>query len=317
MTSMLSLILLAAATITPTKGWFLPGQPITIDVAGAGGDATLVLTNFAGGVLDPSGAADVPGGEAKGVDLRKIFPQLDTPGTYVLYVTKKGGVIKDFVATPLVIEVRDNRKRGAPPGPMVVRVRPLEYAVIHTEPGDMTLAFYYDVAPNTVESFLSLAREGYFDGILFHRIVKDFVLQAGDPLSHDAERAGTGGPGYLIDAEFNDRPHVEGALSMARSGDPAEGAGMMPRSDYANSAGSQFFICLNPERTKVLDRKYTVFGKVTSGMDVAHKLEQVPVTNDEKTRPLQPQPIKSVEVKLVTAAENPYAELFAAEGNEK
>ena len=310
MTSMLSLILLAAATVMPTKGWFAPHQPVTIDVAEAGGDATLVLTNFTGGVLDPSAPADVAGGSAKGVDLTKIFPQLNTPGTYVLYLTKKGGTIKDFLGTPLVIEVRDNRKRGAPPGPVVTKVEPLRYAVVHAEAGDITLAFYYDVAPHTVDSFLDLASEGYFDGMLFHRVVKDFVLQAGDPLSHDAARAGTGGPGYLIDAEFNDRPHVEGALSMARSGDPAEGAGMMPRSDYANSAGSQFFICLNPERTKALDRKYTVFGKAVSGMDVARKIEQVPVNDQD--RPLQPQVIKSVEVKPVTAGDNPYAGLFSA-----
>src|SRR5207249_8665473 len=128
-----------------------------------------------------------------------------------------------------------------------------EVAVIKTSEGEMIAEFWPDVAPNTVENFKKLARSGFYDGTAFHRIVKGFMIQGGDPLTKDPakeSRYGTGDPGYKIKAEFNDRSHERGVLSMARSSDP-------------DSAGSQFFICLaNVSR---LDHQYTTFGKIIKG----------------------------------------------------
>src|SRR5438270_13487175 len=123
-----------------------------------------------------------------------------------------------------------------------------EVAVIKTSEGEMVAEFWPEVAPNTVENFKKLARSGFYDGTAFHRIIKGFMIQGGDPLTKDPSKEaqwGTGDPGYKINAEFNQRPHVRGVLSMARGGDP-------------NSAGSQFFICLGDQPS--LNGKYTTFG---------------------------------------------------------
>src|SRR5436309_4994242 len=125
-----------------------------------------------------------------------------------------------------------------------------EVAVIKTNEGEMVAEFWPDVAPNTVENFKKLARAGFYDGTAFHRIVKGFMIQGGDPNTKDLSKEssyGTGGPGYSIKAEFNDKSHDRGVLSMARSADP-------------NSAGSQFFVCLGPVHR--LDHQYTTFGKL-------------------------------------------------------
>lgn len=147
-----------------------------------------------------------------------------------------------------------------------------EVAVIETDKGKIVLEFFPKDAPGHVANFKKLASEGFYDGTTFHRVIPDFVIQGGDPLSKDDDRMndGSGGPGYTIDAEFNDRPHLKGTLSMARSEDP-------------NSAGSQFFICLKP--IPHLDRKYTVFGQVIEGMDVVDKIAAVPT--DERNNPLE------------------------------
>ena len=131
---------------------------------------------------------------------------------------------------------------------------------IHTKFGDIILEFFPDAAPKTVENFKKLARSGFYDGLLFHRIVQGFVIQGGDPLTKsvvDKKRWGTGGPGWALPAEFNQNKHTRSALSMARSQDP-------------NSAGSQFFIVLKD--AKFLDGQYTVFGKVASGMDTVDRI---------------------------------------------
>ena len=135
-----------------------------------------------------------------------------------------------------------------------------EVAVIKTTAGEMVVEFWPDVAPKTVENFKALAGKGFYDGTAFHRIVKGFMIQGGDPLTKDPKKEsswGTGGPGYQIKAEFNDRPHNRGVISMARSNDP-------------NSAGSQFFICHGNPR--FLDRQYTAFGKLVKGDDVLEKI---------------------------------------------
>lgn len=285
-----SVLLSVFSVLIPTKVWFAPNQPITVNVKAAG-DVTLVLTDFAGKKLDPSGSADV-GGE-KQVDVKELFPAVTKPGTYVLYAVNKGKEIDDFQGTPIVIEVRSDRRMGAPAGPMVVRIEPLRYATIETDHGPLTAVFYYDVAPNTADNFLSLAEGGYFDGLTFHRIVPGFVIQGGDPRGD-----GTGGPGYSVPAEFNARPHVEGALSMARSSDP-------------DSAGSQFFVCLDYQNTRQLDGKYTVFGAVTEGLDAVKKIAATPLADPDNGKPATPQMIKSVKVVSVTKDTNPYKALLS------
>lgn len=153
-----------------------------------------------------------------------------------------------------------------------------EIAVIKTSVGEMKVRFWPDVAPKTVENFKKLARSGFYDGTAFHRIVAGFMIQGGDPLTKDLTKEdfwGTGDPGYKIAAEFNDRKHVEGVLSMARSQHP-------------DSAGSQFFVCLAPATH--LDRNYTGFGEVYSGLEVLRKIGQTPVTrarNGERSKPTQ------------------------------
>ena len=140
-----------------------------------------------------------------------------------------------------------------------------EVAVINTSDGEMVIGFWPDVAPKTVENFKKLAREGFYNGTAFHRIIKGFMIQGGDPLTKDPSaeaRYGTGGPGYMINAEFSNRKHVRGVISMARSSNP-------------DSAGSQFFICLAPAPN--LDGQYTCFGKLIKGDDVLTKIGDTPV----------------------------------------
>lgn len=147
----------------------------------------------------------------------------------------------------------------------IVSANTNEVAVIKTSAGEMVVEFWTDVAPKTVENFKKLSRDGFYDGTAFHRIIKGFMIQGGDPLTKDASKEefwGTGDPGYKLKAEFNDRSHQRGVLSMARSQDP-------------DSAGSQFFICLGD--ASFLDRQYTAFGKVTKGDDVLGKIGDTPV----------------------------------------
>ena len=165
-----------------------------------------------------------------------------------------------------------------------------EVAVLKTTDGEMVAEFWPDVAPKTVENFKKLAREGFYDGTAFHRIMRGFMIQGGDPLTKDPSKEssyGTGGPGYKIPAEFNDRPHLRGVLSMARSADP-------------NSAGSQFFICLGT--VSQLDHKYTAFGKVIKGLDVLDKIGATPVGRGPSGELSKPQTRVALEsVKIVPA----------------
>jgi peptidyl-prolyl cis-trans isomerase B (cyclophilin B) len=151
-----------------------------------------------------------------------------------------------------------------------------EVAVIKTSEGDMVVQFWTDAAPNTVENFKKLARQGFYDGTIFHRIVKGFMIQGGDPNSKDPAKEnsyGQGGPGYNIKAEFNDHSHDLGVISMARGPDP-------------DSAGSQFFICLAPVHR--LDHQYTTFGKLMKGQDVLEKIGDIPVTKNSMGEPSRP-----------------------------
>lgn len=137
-------------------------------------------------------------------------------------------------------------------------------AEIHTEKGIMTVELFVDDAPNTVNNFCKLASEGFYDGLRFHRVIPDFVIQGGCPFSREknSPKAGTGGPGYKIDCETsgNNQYHDRGVLSMAHAG--------------RNTGGSQFFICHNRQNTAHLDRQHTVFGKVIEGLDVIDKIRK-------------------------------------------
>ncbi|MAR36303.1 MAG: peptidylprolyl isomerase [Candidatus Marinimicrobia bacterium] len=152
-----------------------------------------------------------------------------------------------------------------------------DVAVVSTRYGDMVLEFYPEVAEKHVDSFLTHARNGYFNGTTFHRVIPDFVIQGGDPNSKTDDRSthGMGGHAanfygigqeddsntWMLPAEFNSRPHLTGTISMARSQSP-------------NSAGSQFFVCAGP--TPQLDNQYTVFGQVVEGLDVIQKIVNSP-----------------------------------------
>jgi peptidyl-prolyl cis-trans isomerase B (cyclophilin B) len=136
-------------------------------------------------------------------------------------------------------------------------------AIIETKFGNITLKFFPDKAPGHVKNFIDLAKKGFYDGTTFHRVIPGFMIQGGDPNSKNPDKRthGTGGPGYTIKAEFNDRPHKRGTLSMARAASP-------------DSAGSQFFICVKD--SSFLDRQYTVFGEVVSGMEAVDKIVSQP-----------------------------------------
>lgn len=160
-----------------------------------------------------------------------------------------------------------------------------EVAILKTAQGEMVIEFWSDVAPNTVENFKKLAKQGFYDGTAFHRIIKGFMIQGGDPLSKSNSPAvGTGGPGYKIKAEFNNRKHERGVLSMARSQNP-------------DSAGSQFFICLGD--AAFLNGQYTAFGHVIKGDDVLGKLGDSPVVlgnGGEKSVPVDRVGLESVKI---------------------
>jgi peptidyl-prolyl cis-trans isomerase B (cyclophilin B) len=171
--------------------------------------------------------------------------------------------------------------------PETKNVNTNEVAILKTSEGEMVLEFWPDVAPKHVENFKKLAKSGFYDGTCFHRVIKGFMIQGGDPNTKDESKQsqwGMGGPGHKVNAEFNDKPHVRGVLSMARSNDP-------------NSAGSQFFICHGDPR--FLDRQYTAFGKLIKGDDVLEKIATTPTAPGD--RPLKRMNLESV--KIVDRAE--------------
>ena len=196
------------------------------------------------------------------------------------------GVVTALAQTDKKEEKSDAKKETPKQEEKKVNAEVKEVAVIKTSQGEMVVEFWSDVAPKTVENFKKLANKGFYDGTCFHRIVKGFMIQGGDPLTKDAsqeERFGTGDPGYKIKAEFNNRSHQRGVLSMARSSDP-------------DSAGSQFFVCLGD--ASFLDNKYTAFGKVLKGDDVLGKIGDIPTAfnRGEKSKPTIRVNVESVKI---------------------
>jgi peptidyl-prolyl cis-trans isomerase B (cyclophilin B) len=150
----------------------------------------------------------------------------------------------------------------------------MSQATLQTSAGPITVEFHDEDAPKTVENFRKLAADGFYDGLLFHRVIPDFMVQGGCP-----EGTGTGGPGYQFEDEFNDNRVVRGALAMANAG--------------PDTNGSQFFI-VTTDAAPWLDGKHTVFGKVTDGMDAVDAIESTPTGPGDK--PLEPQTIERVEL---------------------
>jgi len=158
-----------------------------------------------------------------------------------------------------------------------------EIAVMETNHGRIVLRFLDDKAPNHVKNFKKLAREGYYDGTKFHRVIPGFMIQGGDPNSKSADRSihGTGGPGYKVNQEFNDTKHERGILSAARSSDP-------------NSAGSQFFLMV--AKSTHLDGQYTAYGEIVEGLDVIDKIVALPRDGRDNPHPANPAIIEKVTI---------------------
>jgi peptidyl-prolyl cis-trans isomerase B (cyclophilin B) len=186
------------------------------------------------------------------------------------FVGMKFSIILALLLTPAVFATEEKKEEKSPMNSST------EVAVIKTSEGEMVVRFWTDAAPNTIENFKKLARQSFYDGTVFHRIVKEFMIQGGDPNSKDPAKEnsyGQGGPGYNVKAEFNDHSHDRGVISMARGPDP-------------DSAGSQFFICLAPVHR--LDHQYTTFGKLIKGSDVLEKIGDTPVTKNSMGEPSKP-----------------------------
>jgi peptidyl-prolyl cis-trans isomerase B (cyclophilin B) len=178
------------------------------------------------------------------------------------------------LAASAALAQQAEKKKYDKPGDMKIDPKKTYIATIDTTEGKIVAKLLPDKAPETVNSFVFLAREKFYEGVPFHRVIKGFMIQGGDPTG-----TGTGGPGYRLRAEFNDTKHEKGILSMARSQDP-------------NSAGSQFFI-MHGEAAH-LDNKYTAFGKVTEGLDVVDKIANA--ETGEGDRPVKPITIKTVTI---------------------
>jgi peptidyl-prolyl cis-trans isomerase B (cyclophilin B) len=174
-------------------------------------------------------------------------------------------VLSLWLVTSAVAEMQDKKFT-----PEEIKKMSGKKAVIETKLGNIELQFFPEVAPNHVNNFIELARKGFYDGTIFHRVIPGFMIQGGDPNTKNPDRSrhGMGSPGYTIKAEFNERPHKRGTLSMARAASP-------------DSAGSQFFICV--AEASFLNKQYTVFGEVVSGMEVADKIVSQP--RDKRDNP--------------------------------
>lgn len=266
---------------TKVEQWFSSVAPSeVIDDHGA---PRFTLYTFSGEKLDATAAPlPVKMGEDNSVNLAAFYPQIKQGGTYIL-------AWKD--AQPLVIEELYNPGRGkkdlaaaqdqlnsmsetdrkrvlAEFTPTVAHIVPLEYAAIETEKGVIKAKFAYDVAPHTDDNFITLSKQGFYDGTVFHRIIAGFMIQGGDSTGNIPDRAGSGGPGYQIMPEFSEKKHERGVLSMARASDP-------------NSAGSQFFIM--HAASPSLDGSYTAFGDVIDGMEVVDEIAKTPTSDNNGT----------------------------------
>jgi cyclophilin family peptidyl-prolyl cis-trans isomerase len=287
--------------LMPSKQWYAPAEPLSVKID-AKEAVQLVLLEFQGGRVETEVPTTVEPGQT--IDVRVMFPAMRV-GTYILYAVPPGKPTAEFVGTPLVISMRGDGRPGLANKVAVIKVEPLSVAKLTTSAGEMQAILYYDVAPTTVDNFISLARGGFYDGLTFHRVVPDFIVQTGDPVGDNS-----GGPGYTIEPEFNGRQHLRGTLSMARESDPMEAQGSLPRPEFARTAGSQFFICLSYEKTKRLDGRYTAFGRLVGGEETLTTIGSGTVADASTGRPEQPVKISRIEIVPVTPSDNPYLGFF-------
>jgi len=228
------------------------------------------------GLVDPENAKQL--GKFAGVDaliIGNIIPKNQNINLTVKIITTEtaeivGGAKAEFKIDDIVRQFMSRPAKGdstmgdSQPQSTSQSTSTDEVAVIKTTEGEMVIRFWPDVAPNTVANFKKLARDGLYNGTCFHRVINGFMIQGGDPLTKNPNleaKWGTGGSGTLIKAEFNDRPHVRGVISMARADDP-------------DSASSQFFICDGD--APALNHKYTAFGELIKGDDVLQKIAATP-----------------------------------------
>lgn len=280
------------AQLTPSRTYFGADRPMPITVAspaGSEGSLGIKLLDAENAVVEQLAAV-----EAGEVDLAQLFPTLwESQGSQeVVYAQLYAGeepVGPAIVLQPMLSQPYaklDGRGIAWTPSPRVFtgyRAYVDRDVLVSTSEGDIVFRMRPDHAPNTAWNFMSLAEGGFYTDIIFHRVVVEprrFVIQAGDPLGQ-----GVGGPGYMIDLEDSKLPHDFGVISMARN------------PDNPNSNGSQIFVCLNRESTRVLDGSYSSFGQAISGADVISKIADTPVNGQ---RPLNPPMIKSA--RLVDAA---------------
>lgn len=222
-------------------------------------EESFTLTRIVGGVYTPKTMADETIEPGKSLTTTLEIPAL-VPGKLTITPTLWGKVRLDTLKVKV---------RGKHPASLKME----------TEHGDITIRLWTDVAPNTAHNIAMLAHQKFYDNLTFHRIMKGFMIQGGDP-----DGTGTGGPGFSLPAEFNNKPHVKGVFSMARS----------PHND---SAGSQFF--LMHDRSRALDGKYTGFGEVIDGLQVVDTIANLPVGPDsrgEMSRPVKKPLIKRVRI---------------------
>lgn len=283
---------LAAVLLNPANLYSAPDTPVRVTVNAkervkySVAPVKLLLLSPEGTIQQEAKLAN----DAGEIDLAKLLSKVwDGELHYVQAATadNKG------VGPPLVVQpvwppdpaVKARVKGQLKNKPMALRFYVERHVVFDTTLGKIVMAMTPEVAPNTAWNFMHLAGNGFYDGVVFHRVARDFVIQGGDPTG-----TGFGGPGYLIDLEPSKKKHLKGTLSMARSGDP-------------NSAGSQFFICLN--ELPALDPGprspgYTTFGDVVSGMDVVAKMGALPIEGNRRDgRPVDPP--KIIDASLVPA----------------
>lgn len=269
----------AHAQLSPQRLYYGVDRPVPIDVnmpAGTEGDARIDL-------LEPETAnvlasTAVVAGTA---DLASLFDLWNKDSHSLAYAQlvvgeKKIGpalVVQPLLNPSIAVIENPNDPRAAPVFPRTpqtfsgFRIYVDKHVVMHTSMGDIKVRMRPDQAPNTCWNFMHLVEGGFYNEILFHRVLGDFVIQAGDPTG-----MGSGGPGYNFDLEDSKLPHDFGVLSTARSGDP-------------NSNGSQIFICLTRERTAALDGRYTSYGQTVSGFETIRQIGTVPLRGD---RPVDP-----------------------------
>jgi peptidyl-prolyl cis-trans isomerase B (cyclophilin B) len=229
------------------------------------------------------------------VDVAAFYPQIRKPGTWILTWKSAQPLVIESLANPVpygfLEHVPPEQKAAAARSfaakdASIIHLVSLTYALISTEKGDIKATFAYDMAPHTVDNFVALAKGHFYDGSTFHRIMKGFMIQGGDSFTDD--RAGSGGPGYQINAELSDKPHDRGVLSMARAGYSVD------------SAGSQFFII--HQKSAFLDHGYSAFGQVSEGMDIVDKIAETPNNGENGSVALKDRPvIKSIQILPATA----------------